>query len=172
MPARRPALNVLTPAVPPLSVMKMTMVSSSRPSSARNVPQVAEAPVEVGDHAEETGRPLALVGLDVFLQVDAGGVRGVRRQVAEERLVPPPAFLHPGHRGVEPEVGAVAPVTLLDAVVEVTAVDERPVELGGGLKLAPAEVVHALLEPLVDRAMRVGIAEVPLAEEARPVARA
>ena len=93
-------------------------------------------------------------------------MRGIRRQVAEERHVLSFAVLHPRHRGVEPEVRAVTLVSLLDAVVEVPAVDQRPVELGRGLELAPAEVVDALLEPLIDRAVRVGIAEVPLAEDA------
>src|SRR5688572_22922641 len=96
-------------------------------------------------------------------------MRGVRRQVAEERLVAGLALLHPGHGGVEPEIGAVAAVPLLLSIVEVAAVDQRPIELGRRLKLAPAEVIDAFLKSPVNRAVRVGIAEMPLAKNPRLV---
>ena len=66
----------------------------------------------------------------------------------------------------------MTPVSFFDPIVEVPAVDQGPVKLGRGLKLAPTEVVNALLEPLVNRAMRIGIAEVPLAEDAGAIVRA
>ena len=49
---------------------------------------------------------------------------------------------------------------------------ERPVELGRRVQLPPPEVIYALPEPLIDRAVRVGVAEVPLPEVAGGVSRA
>src|SRR4029453_10792737 len=79
------------------------------------------------------------------------------------------ALLHPCHRGIEPVVGAMALEALFLAIVEVTPVDERPVELGRRLLHPPAEVVDAFLKALVHRPVWIRVAEVPLAEDARVV---
>ena len=67
---RMPALKTCTPAVPPLSFMKITSVSRSMPHSFSLREQPAHVVVDVGDHAEElrrVGAHLAGVALLVFL---------------------------------------------------------------------------------------------------------
>ena len=127
--------------------------------------------VHVRDHPEERSRPLPLVRLDELRPLDVRAVRGVRRQVAEERLALLVPLLHPRGRGIEPQVRAVPGEALGPAVVEVAAVEQRVVELRRGVAHPEAEVVRRLLKPLVVRPVRVVVAQVPLAEQPRLVPR-
>ena len=119
--------------MPPLSVMKIRMVLSRRPVCSRNVFQLAEVLVQIGDHAEELrGRPRFLVRRGVLLGHPGRAVRRVGGQVAEERLAVCRHVAHPLHGLAEPEIGAVALEALGHALVQVAAVEIVVVELGGG----------------------------------------
>ena len=93
--------------------------------------QSSQVPVEVGHHSFETGQTVAHAHVEEWLlpllsdQVRA--MRGVRRQVNEERFAAPGIGSHRRHERhglVKPDVGAVA-VELLPAV----AVEVRVVEI-------------------------------------------
>ena len=123
--------------------------------------------VNVGDHAEKAGLiPLDAVqiGLPVFVRNPIRAVRRIRRNVGEKRLIAPVAALHPSHRLLEPDIGAVAPV-LLDlipmAVMVVKIVIPIVVGRGGD---AEGGMVDRFMETAVLGPVGVVVAQMPLAE--------
>ena len=96
-------------------------------------------------------------------------MRRVGWDVGEERLIA--ALLDEHHRRVEKDVGAIALVGLLLAVELKDGVEvARPGRIGG-LPDAASLVNQRFLKTLVDGPQQVVVAEVPFAEDARPVAR-
>ena len=119
--------------------MKMTMVSSFSFSSSRNF---SRSPNRLSTWAimpKNAAGPLPCVRLDVLFQVDVRGVR--RRSSGGSRGTARPfrlrSFIHAIAESNQ-TVGAVALVALLDAVVEIAAVDQRPVELGRDCAAGPS----------------------------------
>ena len=153
--------------------------------------QSADVVVDVADHRVAACQPVedllaGLVGigkrraqvcLPVVLQpvlrnVVERAVGRVRRHVGEERPALPGGLLHELERGVEVDVRAVAGRLLAVSVAKQHRVRVPALAAGrvGGLADAAAAVNQALLEALVHRAHRVGVAQVPLAEDAGGVA--
>ncbi len=135
------------------------------------LPQGAEVFVDVGDHAVEL-RPLlghqASVGRAVARLHVVGAMRSVGRDGAEEGVVP--VALEEAQRLAEPDVGAVAlevPGFPVDGVGVVEVVVSPVV---GGLADASAAVGDHLVEAAVLRPVGRAVAQVPLAEQAGPVA--
>ena len=127
--------------------------------------------VDVGDHAVELGDrdlPVSFVGLGVFLGAEVRAVRRVGRDVGEEGLVF--VGLDELHALVEPDIGAEPFETLMLAVDDVGVVEVVVAPVVGRLPNTAGLVIDAVLEAPVFRAVRVAVAQMPLAEHAGGIA--
>ena len=142
--------------------------------------QLAEVRVDVLDHAEELRGVLVHAGLAeillvVFLGQDVRPVRGVERDVGEERLLRLALRIHPLDGLAEKQVGAVARGLLQFPVVPERGIDVRVagrVAAGAGIGLpdAAAAVDIDFVKAAALRAIRLLVAEMPFAEDAGRVA--
>jgi hypothetical protein len=142
--------------------------------------ELPDVPVDVLHHAAEAGRVVVESGVDVallpLLRRAVGGVRRVGRQVAEEGLARFAAGVDPREGAVEENVGAEALGPLEGAVVADHGVEIVVVRhVAAGARIGLADAAAAMDEDLVEAPpaglVGVFVAEVPLAEDARGVAR-
>ena len=142
------------------------------PEFVELVQQLADVVVDILDHAVDAGEGVVeahlAIRLDPFVTDLERGVRCVRREVNEERLVL--VFLDEADRGIPEEVRAVTGVLFLFAVVPELGIEVRVALEVRGLAHPAAVVPQHFFEALVHRPHGVIVAEMPLAEEAGAVA--
>ena len=140
----------------------------------------ADVLVDVVDHAEEMRElrrgHFALVERGVLRFGGVGAVRGIGGNIGEKRLPGPPLRVHPRGSLTEKHVGAKAAGLFELPVVQNDGVEIRVagrVAAGAGIDLpdATAAVDEHFVEPARVGQILLFVAEVPLAEDARGVAR-
>ncbi|OPZ09032.1 MAG: hypothetical protein BWZ10_02596 [candidate division BRC1 bacterium ADurb.BinA364] len=135
--------------------------------------QAADVFVDVLDHAVELGHRFRHAAFDVGLAVFFGDiqrtVRRVGRNIGEER----PVFVSLDELQGRPEkhVGAVAPIGLPLAVVAQHVVEVIVAPVVRTLADSAAAMDQDLLEAAILRTERIIVAQVPLAEDSRAIAR-
>ena len=135
-------------------------------------PQATDVVVDVGDHPVECrqfGVPAHLRGVRLAPLVGDAvrAVRGVRRQLDEERTVA--MGLDEPRRLAEEHVRAITRELLRPAVAGIGVVEVVVAPVIGDLPDSPAAVDERLLEPAIPRPEGEVVAQVPLAENRRRV---
>ena len=173
----RPASSVgrstaAVPGGPPLSLVKTISVLSAQPGPIEGRDDAADGGVHVGDRRRiEPSRgfgDLALIALLPSLLLGQRRVRDAERQVEEERVLSAPRGLDLADGLIAEQVGRVARL-LGETIVPVPGPVAVFVQVVDRVKLA-VEVAVGRVEAVVTRADVGAEAQVPLADQGRPVA--
>ena len=147
------------------------MVLSAIPSVVEQVHELGQVVVDIGDHAVELGDGnlrVSFIGRGVLLRAEVWAVRGVGRDVSEERLVS--VGLNEFHALIEPDIGTEPFEPLMLSARDVGVVKVVVAPIVGRLTNATSLMIDTELEAPVFWSIRVAVAQMPLTEHAGRVA--